>query len=108
MEGRKMKEGDLVKIKNGNGAVRLDSYEVVTLIGFCTAIFKVISVDRMCYYQTDFPPHHLVHDVVIKNTQNGRIYLHSIEYLQDAVAVKKVTVADVSRKYGCEIEIIEG
>jgi hypothetical protein len=105
-----MKEGDLVTINNGSWAVRVDElaemdgfrrgerndeYEIIGFVGHCGD-----ALESRC----DTP----IHNIFIKNTDTGNIYLHSKEFVTLVKPkVKELTVADIEEKYGCKVKIIK-
>jgi hypothetical protein len=102
------KEGDLVLIKDGSQARRVDKYETYedTEIGGCKDMFKVI---EMIYptYMINANTERKMHDMVIKNTTNHKIYIHSSSMVKHVLKVKEVTMDDVEKQYGCKVKIIK-
>ena len=76
MSSNDINVGDKVTIKDGSYAVRVDKYEEYSSIGLCKDIFEVIQVSsswKSITCTVDLP----VHNIVIKNTVTGKMYLHS-------------------------------
>jgi hypothetical protein len=69
------KIGDIVRITDGSYAVRVDEYEKYTSIGLCRDLFEVIKKGEEYLYTKGSGI--LTHDIFIKNTTTGAIYLHS-------------------------------
>ena len=71
--------GDVVKINDGSYAVLLDSYEERSSIGFSKDNFEVIRISpngfKSGFTEVD------VHDIHIRNTRTGEIYLHSSSFV---------------------------
>jgi hypothetical protein len=72
-----MKKGDIVKIKDGSYAVRVDKFEILPKIGLCKDDFEVIEEAPFHGHIVSEHTNALLHDIFIKNTKTGAIYLHS-------------------------------
>ncbi|MCK5017405.1 MAG: hypothetical protein KAS32_10095 [Candidatus Peribacteraceae bacterium] len=89
-----MEIGDRVKITDGSYAKRLDAYEEYASICLCPDIFEVLRViNSGITNMRDIQ----VHDLVIRNTENGRIYLHS----QELVKLVEPKTAEITPKQKC-------
>ena len=105
-----MEKGDIVKITDGSYAIRVDRYEKWASIGLCKDEFEIIAEPYFGSYfvskNTDIP----VHDIFIKNTITGAIYLHSkafcrvVEQKQSAV---EMTLTDIEKKLGYPVKIVK-
>lgn len=78
MENKDIKVGDLVKIHDGSYAVKVSGFEPNIHIGTCRDPFEVVKKIQdgglNSYYSK-------VHDIFIKNTVSGEIYLHSVAFV---------------------------
>ena len=83
MKAQDIRNGDLVLITDGSYAVRVDSFERCTSIGLCRDVFEVIdtvgSSNIKCFNGS------LIHDIYIKNTVSGEVYLHSAQLVKKKV-----------------------
>lgn len=87
-----MKKGDLVKITDVSYSVRLDEYEGFENINSCGDVFKVVEVDHAySHLRHKLFSDKIMHDIIIKNTLNGGMYLHSSTYVKPFKS-KTVTV----------------
>jgi hypothetical protein len=74
-----MKKGDLVKTKDGSYCVRVDKFqEDKDYIGMSTENFEVVgfTYDDLCTASI-YGNKTKVHDIYIKSTLTGKVYLHS-------------------------------
>ena len=76
------KVGDMVAITDGSWAVRVDKHEKHTYIGLCRDMFEVTSKGPGGMRSTVCGG--LTHDIFIKNTSTGAIYLHSSSFVKKA------------------------
>lgn len=97
-----MKVGDLVKITDGSCAIRIDDFTQTNTIGLCNDNFKVCHFIYSNVEITSIP----VHDVIIQNTVNKKIYLHSKAFIKVIKVIKEVTINEIEKLYGCKIKII--
>jgi len=74
------KVGDSVKITDGSYAVRIDAYEKSADIGLCSDTFKVLYRDGTATLRNMRGV--TAHDIHIKNTVTGKIYLHSLAFVK--------------------------
>jgi len=75
-----IKIGDVVGINDGSYAVRLDRYEERSCIGLSRDKFVVI---RYSYSGLKCGSSNIdVHDIHIKNTRTGEIFLHSSSFVE--------------------------
>ena len=77
----KLKKGDLVKIRDGSYAVRVDKFEKFTHIGLCEDTFEVIKVQMSDHLVTIGTIPTKVHNIFIQNLQTGKVYLHSDSFV---------------------------
>jgi hypothetical protein len=99
-----MEKGDRVKIIDGSYAVRIDQHERYNTIGLTKDVFEIL------YSTTDAikSGRYSVHDVVIRNTNNDRIYLHSKAFIRVVEPrVKEITISELESQYGCKVKIIK-
>lgn len=85
MKRKDIEIGDLVKIKDGSYAVRVDKYEPHPNIGLCKNLYKVKGFTPNQHLITRGNIPEQVHDVFIENTVTGAVYLHSAAFLDLAV-----------------------
>lgn len=80
------KIGDRIKIKDGSYAVRVDKYDPHCGIGNCKDDFEIISLTHRDWLKSSpgCSTEIVIHDVFIKNTITGAIYLHSLALCQKA------------------------
>lgn len=84
-----LKVGDFVKICDGSQAVRVDKFEKVTSIGRSKEPFEIIKIkdpdlDYLCYYKDK-----KAHNICIKSTKTGNIYLHTKDFVSKCDPPKK-------------------
>jgi len=100
--------GTKVKVLDGSYAVRVDQYEEHSHIGLCKDIFEIIQLKNDYLKTKSFGT--TVHDIIIQNTVNKQIYLHT------SSLVIPIKVKQISRKeakemlrenYQQEFEIID-
>ena len=72
-----LKVGDLVKVNDGSWAVRIGEFCGFDIdnTGLSTCDFLIISLDGLFEFRQGF------HDIIIKNTENCKIYLHSSKFV---------------------------
>jgi hypothetical protein len=105
-----MKKGDLVTSEDSSYAVRVDKHTTED-IDFRGKEYEVIGFNGESYCALkNQSGNHTVHDVFIKNTTNGRIYLHSKAFCGLAKPkVKEITpeqmMKDLEEKYGGKVKI---
>lgn len=78
MENKDIKVGDLVKINDGSYAVKVSGFETYSSIGLRKQPFEVVKkiVDEGLSSQWS-----KVHDIFIKDTESGEIFLHSAAFV---------------------------
>ena len=96
-------KGDKVLITDGSYAVRVDKYEEYSSIGLCKDIFEVMQTDR-CSSHFKCDDHMFAHDIIIKNTVTGLMYLHSKAFVK-LVPIKTLTLDELEEHFKCDIRI---
>ena len=96
--------GTKVLVTDGSFAVRVDAFEKFTSIGMCKNVFEVVkknfNYDAIKCYTCP------VHNIVIKNTVTGKMYLHSVNFVKKYVKVKPAkitTLQQLEKIFGCPI-----
>ena len=106
-----MKKGDIVKIIDGSYAVRVDKFDLWPEIRPCKDDFEVVEENHSQGHIISFHTHTPLHDIYIKNTRTGEIYLHSRVYckLVTKINITMSEVFDILKKhFNCDnVEIID-
>jgi hypothetical protein len=104
----KLKVGDNVKIDDGSYAVRVDCFQKSLNIGAGDREFSVLDFPNYIPVLKDSFGDG-VHDIYIKDTESGRIYLHSSCSLTKVEpSPKELTVSEISEKLGYKVKVIDG
>jgi len=100
-----MKIGDKVKITDGSYVVRVDRYDPYITIGSSKDTFEIIKELHNDWVTDGSQP---IHDIFIKNTKDGAIFLHSKCCVRLAEPeTKEVTMKDLEEKYGCKVKVVK-
>jgi len=101
-----MKTGDKVRVIDISWMIRVDSFQprCNTGAGWEETTFQIVGHEVGPYLSS--ASGHQRHDVFIKNTRNGKIYLHSKAYLVPET-VKEVTIKELEDHFGCPVKIIK-
>ena len=103
---KKFKVGDRVQVIDSSYGVRVDSYENFSYLDKGRKYEVVGFTEYSTLY--NYTKSYVVHDVYIKDTRSGRLYLHSQAFLKVVEPeVKELTVADVERHFGCKVKIVK-
>ena len=108
-----MKIGDKVKIKDCSYAINFCKYERNTNISYLSNVMNdIFEIIDFVVYPPIFTTSSIqVHDVIIKNTRTGDIYLHSKELCKEADLVevsRKDALNILAEHFGCkEVKIID-
>ena len=102
MKHKDLKVGDIVRVTDGSYSVRVDTYKsTCNFIGKSTDYFIVLDLGsyKSSVLQTRgsiFEDQSPVHDIFIKNTANGRVYLHSARFVELIKPITKTLTIEVT------------
>jgi hypothetical protein len=72
-----LKKGDLVLIADGSWAIKVNQDYGYAYIGACKDTFEVVNLVIHAAFWAGYSKEREVHNIIIRNTKTGEVFLHS-------------------------------
>jgi hypothetical protein len=89
-----LKKGDLVLITDGSWAVSVNQNYDYADIGLCKDTFEVIKLAMYKEIWAGYNKEYEVHNIIIRNTKTGEVFLHSKSMVELIDQKVRVTIDD--------------